>query len=500
MKTHGRSTLPLPSLFFLLLAFPLPACTPATQGGQDQVARIESVENGLSPAIRLEGREPEKSSVYERMERFNVPGVSVAVLDGGDIAWAKGYGVKEVGKDDPVTAETLFQAASISKPVAAMAALKLVEEGLLELDAPVNVYLESWKLPENEFTSNARVTLRHLITHTGGLTVHGFPGYALDAPVATTVQVLDGSGPANTEPIRVDTFPGSLWRYSGGGYTIMQLLLEDVTGKPFPQILREYVLDPAGMSLSSYEQPLPPERAVYAATAHLSDGTVGDGSWHLYPEMAAAGLWTNPTELARLALHVQAGYRGEPGRVLSPQMTREQLTPGMGSWGLGFVLEGEGEAATFSHGGSNYGFKANFMAFVEGGRGVFVMTNGDRGSALAEEITLAVAAEYGWPEPQYREVPSEELSAEELQEIAGAYRIQEPPVEVQVWVEGNHLRLEGRDPEENTSVVVMTLHATARDLFIDLSSGTRVRVERNEDGAVVALQQMGGPRASRIDR
>jgi CubicO group peptidase (beta-lactamase class C family) len=453
---------------------------------------MAGVENGISPAIQVRGREAERFSIQDRMAFYDVPGVSVAVLDGGRIAWAKGYGVKDADTGEPVTPQTLFQAASISKPVAATAALRLVGEGLLDLDAPVNDYLKGWRIPDNAFTREHPVTLRHILTHTGGLTVHGFPGYAIGEEIPSTVEVLDGSGPANTDPIRVDTIPGSLWRYSGGGYTIMQKLLEDVTGEPFPQVLREEVLDPVGMGLSSYEQPLPPDRAEYAASSHLSDGTGGDGKWHIYPEMAAAGLWTNPTELATLAMELQASYHGDEGRVLTPEMTRAMFTPVLGGYGLGFGVQGEGEEGRFSHGGSNYGFKAQFLAFMEGGRGVFVMTNGDRGSALAQEITLAVAREHGWPVPGYREVVLAEVAPAVLEEIAGRYRIEDPEMELRVEVMGDHLRVE--IPGQR----IFDLHPTGPDFFIDLADGGRVRVDRNDRGEVEALQVLGGPRAVRV--
>ncbi len=462
--------------------------------------RIAKVENGISGAIQVRDRIVDFFTIQDRMAHYNVPGVSVAVLDGGRIAWAKGYGVKDIQTGEPVTSETLFQAASISKPVAATAALRLVEEGLLELEASINGYLVGWQLPENRFTRLEPVTLKHLLTHTGGLTVHGFPGYALDAELASTVEVLDGSGPANTGAIRVDTVPGSIWRYSGGGYTIMQKLLEDVTGKPFPEILREKVLDPAGMELSSYELPLPPERAAFAASSHLSDGSPGDGKWHLYPEMAAAGLWTNPSELAKLAMDLQASFHGESGRILSPEMTRRMFTPVLGGYGLGFGIRGEGEEARFSHGGSNYGFRAQFLAFMEGGRGVFIMTNGDRGSALAQEISLAVAREYGWPVPDYQEVILANIPAETLEEIAGTYRMDADEVDlrqdaeevvVRVEVVGDHLRV------EVVGYQTFELHPTAEDWFIDLADGGRVRVDRNDEGAVEAIQILNGPRAVR---
>lgn len=199
---------------------------------------------------------------------------------------------------------TLFQAGSISKPVAALAALRLVEQGKLSLDEDVNAKLVSWKVPGNEFTKEQKVTLRRLLTHSAGLTVHGFPGYAAGAQVPTLVQVLNGEKPANTPAIRVDTVPGRLWRYSGGGYTIMQQLLIDVTQKSFPELMRQLVLEPAGMKHSTYEQPLPPARAGEAATAHDANGQPVKGQFHTYPEMAAAGLWTTPTDLALLAIEL----------------------------------------------------------------------------------------------------------------------------------------------------------------------------------------------------
>lgn len=500
---HASLPFPFRAISFLLsltLLSGLPGSRAGSLAAQESDPRIAGVEAGLARSIQVQGQEPERSSIQERMEFYNVPGASVAVLDGGRIAWAKGYGVRNAETGEPVTPRTLFQAASISKPVAATAALRLVEEGLLALDAPVNRYLQVWEIPENDLTRERPVTLKHLLTHTGGLTVHGFPGYALAEEIPSTVEVLDGSGPANTAPIRVDALPGSMWRYSGGGYTIMQKLLEDLTGDPFPTVLRKKVLDPVGMTLSSYEQPLPAERAIDAASSHLSDGTGGDGAWHVYPEMAAAGLWTNPTELATLALELQASYHGEEGRVLSPEMTRRMFTPVMGRYGLGFGIQGEGDEARFSHGGSNYGFKAQFLAFMEGGRGVFVMTNGDQGSSLADEIVLAVAREYGWPVPGYQEVILAEVDPDVLEEIAGIYRVAaeefdlRPDVEeleVRVEVVGTHLRVDvvGYD--------VLEIHPTAENLFIDLTDGTRIRVDRSEAGEVTALQILGGPRAVR---
>jgi CubicO group peptidase (beta-lactamase class C family) len=199
--------------------------------------------------------------------------VSVAVFDRFEMVWAKTYGVKQAGGSEPVTLDTLFQAASISKPVTAMAALHFVEAGTWTLDEDINNRLLSWKLPDNEFTKEQKATLRRLLSHTAGTTIHGFAGYQADQPLPTLPQVLDGKAPANSGPVRVDLVPGTKERYSGGGFTIVQLMMVDQLKKPFPQIMMETVLAPLGLQHSTYEQPLPPSRAPMAATGTYENGT-----------------------------------------------------------------------------------------------------------------------------------------------------------------------------------------------------------------------------------
>jgi len=225
------------------------------------------------------------------MAYYNTPGISIAIIDDYRIAAASGYGVADADNPAPVTTETLFQAASISKPVTAMAVLKLVQDGILDLDEDVNRYLVSWKVPPVG-DSQPRVTLRQLLSHNAGLTVHGFRGYPTSRTIPSVVQVLNGEAPANSAPVRVTIIPGTQWQYSGGGTTIVQLLLTDMVGKPFPEIMRELVLDPLEMRHSSYDQPLSPDHERLASSAHSQNGRPIAGKWHVYPEMAAAGLWT----------------------------------------------------------------------------------------------------------------------------------------------------------------------------------------------------------------
>ncbi len=307
------------------------------------------------------------------MEALRVPGVSIAVIHNGEIAWARGFGVTRLG-GDPVTPDTLFQAGSISKPVAAAGVLALVQSGKLGLDTDVNEYLTSWKVTANSFTEGAKITLRQLLTHTAGMTVHGFPGYASDADVPTLVQVLNGQVPANTPPIVVDIAPGKIWRYSGGGYVVAQQLLDDVTGMPFTRFMQETVLSPVGMTRSTYEQPLPEDRIAVAATPYRDTGRPVRGGAHTYPEMSAAGLWTTASDLARFAIAVQSSFAGRSNGFLSAAITRQMVTPGLGGWGLGF----HADRRWFAHGGADDGFQANLFAYNDGD-GVVVMTNSDNG-------------------------------------------------------------------------------------------------------------------------
>ena len=334
--------------------------------------------------------------IESRMAHYGVPGVSIAVINNNAIEWAKGYGYRDKESKLPVDTQTVFEAGSISKPVAALGALHLVEQGKLDLDENVNVKLKSWKVPDNQFTETEKVTLRRLLSHSAGLTVHGFPGYEVGHPLPTIPQVLDGVKPANTEAVRVETVPGARWNYSGGGYTIMQLLVADVTGKIFPAFMGETVLRKAGMDRSTYEQPLPARLTGNAATAYKK-GEAVPGKYHTYPEMAAAGLWTTSSDLARLGIEVMKSAKGNSNRVLAQSTIHRMLTLQSGKYGLGFQLAGP-PVNSFSHGGVDEGFEALLVCFPESGQGAAIMTNAQGGMALANEITHAMAAEYKWPQ------------------------------------------------------------------------------------------------------
>ena len=338
------------------------------------------------------------STVAELMEEFGVPGVSVAVIQDFKIHWAKAYGVADVETGQLVDIETMFQAASISKPVAAIGVLRAVQDGLFSLDDNINDILDSWTLDGREFTRNRPVTPRTLTSHTSGLgDGFGFPGYDPEQPLPTTVQILEGHELSNVGSVFMEREPLTFYEYSGGGVTVMELALSDVRRRPFVDVLQEGVLAPIGMTRSSYAQPISPEHNQNAARAHDNNGESRGPKWHVYPEHAAAGLWTTPTDLARLIIEVQRSASGESNRVLSQSMIQEMLNPvGVGPFAVGFTVSKVGEGWYFSHGGSNWGFRALMLAHKVKGYGLVVMTNADQGSTVINEISRRIQYTYNW--------------------------------------------------------------------------------------------------------
>ncbi len=362
-------------------------------------ARIQKIEKGIEPVEVSNGAATIPLDVESLMKTFHVPGMSVALIDNYQIAWTKTYGVIAPGSSTAVTNRTLFQAGSISKPVAATGMMVLVQNGELSLDEDVNTKLKTWKVPENEFTKNQKVTLRRLASHSAGLTVHGFPGYDIDEKIPTLVEVLNGEKPANTAPVRVDFVPGTDERYSGGGITIEQLLMMDVSGQQFPALMKASVLDKIGMADSSYEQPLPAARAAMTAGGDNGDGKPVHGKWHIYPEMAAAGLWTTPTDLAKFVIEIALSKQGKSNKILSQKSVQEMLTPQSKDFGIGFALDAK-RPGEFGHDGADDGFQAVVVMNADTGQGAAIMADSNNGITVAYEYLRSLAKEYAWKYPR----------------------------------------------------------------------------------------------------
>lgn len=405
------------SLFALLALFLFQSCSDEVPVDSSKDS-IKEVETNLTTRVHIKG--DATWTIEERMEHYGVPGVSIAVIHNGEIAWAKAYGIMDKESKSPVTSETLFQAASISKPVSAYGALTLVEQGKIDLNEDINTYLESWKLPENEFTMAKSVTLKNLLNHSAGVTVHGFWGYSPGLPVPSLIEVLNGTPPANSGAIFVDKTPEESYRYSGGGYNIIQQMMIDMEGKPFPEIMTELVLQPLAMSHSTYDQPLQGDDLKMAATGYLPDGTMTAGKRHTYPEMAPAGLWTTAEDLALFAIAIQDGIKGKGQNGLSQEMTTTMLTPFVEDrTGLGIFLNESKGDIYFSHGGWNEGFSSELVAHKDKGYGVVVMTNSNHPDFISELIR-AVALTYEWDNyfPVYEEL---EVAQSVFSTIGGRY-------------------------------------------------------------------------------
>ncbi len=360
----------------VVLAPPAPAANP------------EDLESGLKLTIAGEAK---TLTLSQAMAALNIRAVSIALIDQDRIAFTRAYG-------DGVTPDTLFQAASLSKFVAAIGTMRLLDQKKLTLDGDVNASLTSWRVPANDLDKDHPVTLRGLLSMTAGIGVPGFLGYEFGAPLPTLRQILDGTPPANSPPVTVIDVPGRAYHYSGGGYEIAEALMVDTLRTPFVAAMDDLVLKPAGMSHSTFAQPLPDELRANAATGHLADGREIAGGFHVFPEHAAAGLWSTPSDIANLLLLVGRAWRGESALFLTPETAREMLRrQTAGPYGLGAAIaESEGTLIVMKR-GQNVGYQAYLILLPGEGRGMVVMTNSDNGSILAEALVRRAAEVCGWP-------------------------------------------------------------------------------------------------------
>ena len=374
-----------------------------------QAEHIRRIEQDVAVIALGTGEKPKHYDLPGLMRLYNVPGISVAVVDDFRILWAKGYGVTESGGTNPVTTQTLFQAGDISRSIVAAGILALIEQDKLSLDKNVNDELVSWKLAENEFTKTEKVTLRRILSDTAGLNVQNFRGYATadaDAhipaePIPTIKEILDGEKPANNVPVRVDTVPdGTRFHYSDSNPAIAQLVVTDTLGKPFPQVMRDLVFSKVGLDESTFERPRSPAQIALAAVGTRSAGKSVIGKHHDYPEMAAHGLWTTSTDLALFAIEIAKSAHGSSNKILSQKMTQLMLTPqttdGGQGVGLGFFSQDKNE---FGHDGATEGFQAMMWAYSDTGSGIIIMANSDQGIECAKFLAKAISQEYGWKFP-----------------------------------------------------------------------------------------------------
>ena len=437
----------------------------------EKLNEIQTIENGLLAETQVKGSSVKTFNIIDRMKYYNVPGVSIAVVENGKIKWAKGYGIANTNTGLKVNENTMFQAGSISKPLFALSALQLVEKGILSLDEDVNEYLENWQIPKSDFTKDEKITIRRLLTHTAGVTVHGFPGYKQTDRFPSIEQVLNGEG--NTPKIFVDTIPGSIWRYSGGGYTIMEKIVEDVSALPLDAYMTKNILEPIGMTNSTYQQPLGVNYQSNVSAAYDFQGKIIDGLWHNYPEQAAAGLWTTPTDLAKYCIEIQEILKGKENAVLSKATAIKMLTKHKNDWGLGPSLYSDEQNLIFRHGGKNAGFTNKLISFSNRGNAVIIMTNADNGNGLIDEILRSISKHYNLDISNPNIVEPIKLNKQELNLFVGKYKLnyQVPEIGdyiIEISISDGELFV--NDPNNGDTKVLTALGELK---FIDLEIGDR---------------------------
>ena len=448
--------------------------------------RIKQIISNLRPATGRKGKFGPPQTLRERMAYYHTPGMSLAVINDYEIEWAQGFGRRDVRSPGKVTTGTLFQAGSISKPIFALGVMRLVQDGQLNLDDDIHHYLSSWRVPANDGWPPT-ITLRQLLSHTAGLTVHGFPGYQASEKLPSIRQILSGEAPANTAKVEVNILPGTQFRYSGGGTTVAQQALVDLLKKPFPQMMDELVFQPLGMTDSTYEQPLPRRWAKSAATAHPWKGIPLKGRFHTYPEMAAAGLWTTATSLAKVGVELLQGLNSRKEHtllsketiesMLCPQLDHQKI--GEGEFvGLGFFCNGKEDAFYFGHGGWDEGFVALMRLYKNIGKGAVVMLNSNEGYPLLDEIMRSLGEAYEWPEALPKEKTAVRLA--NPHDYAGLYATKSG-TQFRVKVIGDALTLQhGQQPE-------LPIFASSDVEFFTPALNVDLRFDKDDKASIVAL-------------
>jgi len=379
--------------------------------------KIKEVENNITGNLLINNQRP--GTMDERMAKYKVKGLSIAVIDNNKIAWAKGYGWADEKDKRPVTTKTLFEPGSISKSLNAVGILKLVQDHKLDLNTDINTYLKSWKFPYDSLSKGKVITLADILSHTAGLSVHGFPGHNINGPIPTVYQVLDSESPAVTPAVRSEFEPGLKFQYSGGGITISQVILTDITGQLYDEWMYDNVLKPIGMVNSTYAQPPTKQQQLFCASAYHGDGTPIENKFHVYPEQAAAGLWMTPSDLCQYIIDMQLAYKGAPSKVLNSEMVKLHLTPYHdASSAMGTFIEDHDGAKYFQHSAGNDGFCGQFYGSLDDGFGVVIFMNSEN-FTLIGEVLNSVAKAYQWKN-FYRE-PRHKTSIDVSDKVIKAY-------------------------------------------------------------------------------
>jgi CubicO group peptidase (beta-lactamase class C family) len=445
--------------------------------------RKQQVEHNLLPRVAFVG-ETKPADVETSMSRHKTPALSVAVIRNGTLDWSAAWGRLQA---DGARAgcDSLFQAGSLAKPATVLAALRMQQQGIVDLDADIETLLSSWHLPMGRQTSANPVTLRNLFTHTAGITPGGYDGYAQGQPIPTDPQTVSAEAPSNSHKVEVLEAPGTSLKYSGGGYTVAEIALQDRLHEPFERIMRTWLTVPVGMKQADFTQPLPTSSHAYTARGHQADGSVVAGGWHNHPEQAAAGLWATASDMAALLIEIRKGWQGK-SEVFTQASIRELLANRIDGHAYGFRLIGEGDRVFLTHYGGTVGYRAGMTMNLETGDGAVYLTNSDNGSDLGLEFLAAVADVYDWPMFRPTRVERTTLPVEVLKSLLGRYKFAEGPT-ISVVYEQDALTL----LFPNGDRYAMTPIIGASREFIHPDTAVRASFDGEGEGADATIQLYG---------
>ncbi len=431
-----------------------------------QINKIKKVENNLTETKELifEDSVLLRYNIVDRMKFYKIPSLTMAIINNGKLEWTKAYGYADMETKRLANPTTLYQVASISKSLTGLSIMRLVQKGKLSLTNDIRNYLRTWTFPDNELSKNKLITLRNLLSHTAGLNVHGFIGYAVSDSVPSINQILNGESPANNEAIK-PTYPiNEHFEYSGGGYTVVRKILDDNISSNYDSLMKALILKPLKMINSTFSQPLSPQYKNYAF-GYDKDMQPLKGHFYIYPEQAAGGLWSTATDIAKFILSIQNDLKGSPGSLLNKKLTVEMLMPVLNNYALGFGVVEKGGEKYFWHEGESYGYNAMYYGSFTSGKGVVILTNAypGNGQLFIQELLNSVATSYGWKD-FYNPVKKKLTSVSDtlLDKYIGEYHSENPQMKISISRNGNGLELTARRTEK--------MYAIKSDTFFLASS------------------------------
>lgn len=441
---------------FILLLFITIILKPVA-GQPNKIATVENNLTEIRDFLFADSIVP-RFNILDRMNYYKVPSVSIAVINNGKIEWEKAYGFKDIAAKIPADTNTLYQAASISKSVNGLVVMRLVNDGKLSLSTDIRNYLKTWTFPDNDLSRGKTITLINLLSHTAGLSVHGFVGYAVTDTIPTINQILDGKRPANNPPVVPVFSPGEHFEYSGGGSTVIRKILDDNISPDYDSLMQALVLKPLKMTHSTFSQPLAPEFKNFAL-AYDNRMLPVPGNFYIYPEQAAGGLWTTSGDIARFIMAIQSALRGERSAILDKKSVDKLLTPVLDEYALGFGIKEKGGEKYFWHEGESMGYRSVYYGSFTTGKGIVILTNSypENGKSLVYEILNSVASTYNWKDfynPPVKKLVN--LPVSTLDKYVGDYYSDKPQMKISITRKNNSLELTARRAEPMFAVGTAT--------------------------------------------